>query len=214
MILRNSHTDVLNMMNKFTFPIRAIDNLANNKLKGKFTENDYTNTLIKSVIFSDSVMLISNDESEESIMNMLLFINLIFTLSLMIGVPIKGAVAHGRLTADFKKSLYFGKPLIDAYELQTEIKIYGAVLHHSAEKYLTDQQIIDKLDNKYLMKYNTPVKQGHAYHYLVKLDMIGAFDDTVNESITKLYCNTSGSTRQYIDNTVEYFNVIRKSREL
>ena len=46
--------------------------------------------------------------------------NVALETALTNGIPIKGAIAKGIMTADFNKSIYVGVPLIDAYNLQKE----------------------------------------------------------------------------------------------
>jgi hypothetical protein len=52
----------------------------------------------------------------------------------MNNIPLKGAIAFGNFSANWDQSVFFGKPLIDAFELHNDLDMYCAILHSSAEK--------------------------------------------------------------------------------
>ena len=54
--------------------------------------------------------------------------------AISLGFPIKGVLAQGKFTYDKDNELYFGAPLVAAYNLHDDIHYYGIVVHHSAEK--------------------------------------------------------------------------------
>jgi len=169
------------------------------------------------VSFSDSIILISNDDTYESAREILSRINLILGIAIDSKIPIKGAVAYGEMTANTKESIYFGQPLIDAVELQKELQLYGVVLHHTFEQRLSDPDFIKghslkELINKYVTKYAAPIRSSKITHYVVDwttlVDLIG---DTI-ESVTNLYSLVSGEPRIYVDNTMEFVREIRKRK--
>lgn len=210
MVFRNTHEDVLGTLEQFRIAIRKIRKDARERLKGKPSGWDtFGNTIIWPVFFSDSVLLFSSDDSLGSVEHILWGVYLVISRALLKGIPIKGAIAYGEQTADFKKSLYFGRPLIDAWELQNEIVLYGAVLHHTMEKFLIENDLLEEV-NSSVLKYPTPLKQGIINHYLVNLLQYIPTDSKLKNSLPNLYCNVSGSARRYVDNTVEYFNWYEK----
>src|SRR5690606_33152910 len=125
--------------------------------------------------------------------------------SLVEGIPIKGAIAYGQQTADFKKSLYLGMPLVDAYELQNELQLYGVILHHTFEQFINETERLDQFEHySNIHKYPTPLKSGAVNHYIV-----GWFDDQPGKNdfisqISRLYNTVSGNPRRYVDNTLEF----------
>ena len=210
MVFRNTHQDVLRIMKKFIIPINKIEKEAMERLDGKPKGWDvFRNTVIRPVIFSDSVVLFSSDDSLGSVKHILWGVFLVISRALLEGIPIKGAIAYGEQTADFNESLYLGRPLIDAWELQNEIVLYGAVLHHTMEKFLIENDLLEGV-NSSVLKYPTPLKQGIINHYLVNLLQYIPTDSHLKKSLPKLYCNVSGSARRYVDNTVDYFNSYEK----
>lgn len=209
MVFRETHKDVLGVMEKFRLPIKKIKAEAKKRLQGKPSGWDtFENTVIRPVIFSDSVLLISSDESLGSVENIIWQVKSVIAHSLSIGIPIKGAIAYGEQTANFVKSLYLGKPLIDAWELQNEIVIYGVVLHHTIERYLIENEWMEELGES-IIKYPTPLKQGIVTHYLVDwlelpMKILPMKASELKSSLTDLYCKVSGSARRYVDNTIAF----------
>lgn len=82
--------------------------------------------------FSDSIVLITRDTSQQSSAIIALATQFMFARAFGTGIPIRGAIAKGTLTADFDKSTYFGQPLVDAYLLESRQAWYGACYHPSA----------------------------------------------------------------------------------
>lgn len=203
-VFRNSHKKVLAEMELFhSDVIKVIEEdakLVSKKPKGVWFL--FGDTRIQPVLFSDSILLISSDGSGESAANMLFTVKELLRRSLEKEIPIKGAIAYGKQTADFDKSLYFGRPLIDAYELQNELQIYGVALHHTTEKRLAIvKTLIKHEENGDICKYQAPLKNGTVNHYM--LDWLGdRAKNTVETLLSKLYLTVSGSPRIYVDNTL------------
>jgi hypothetical protein len=166
-------------------------------------------SIVKIVLFSDSIVLVSYDDSRKSAYGIMIFIQWIVNRAIAKGIPLKGALAYGVQTADFKKSLHFGQPLIDAFELQKELKLYGVVLHHTVEKQLWELFKSD-LDSKYyimrqyISNYNTPMKSGNISHYLVDWTVDFENIEDAQNVFIELYNNVSGKPRQYVDNTFDF----------
>lgn len=95
--------------------------------------------LIKSVTFSDSILLISHSDSKDSasqIINaskhLLKFggrdnTNTPTINSKLNPFAMRGVLTHGKFKADFDKSIYFGEPLINAYLLEQQMQFFGAI---------------------------------------------------------------------------------------
>jgi len=118
---------------------------------------------VRPVFFSDSILLISNDNSENAFAEIIFNSEWVVGRSLKRGIPIKVAIALGQQTADFDKSLHFGKPLIDAYNLQNELAFYGVAIHDTVEKKFDSATFKSHL----LHRYKTPLKGGSVYHWVI-----------------------------------------------
>jgi hypothetical protein len=211
MIFRNTHHKVLEVMEQFRLPIKKIKEEAKKRIAGEPHGWDtFKDTAVMPVIFSDSVLLFSNDDSIGAISNLIWQVKSIINNALISGVPMKGALAYGKQTADFHKSLYFGKPLIDAWELQDELVIYGVILHHTIERYLTEQGWIEELEERDIVKYTAPLRHGTVTHYLVNWPSQPMKASKAKNSLPNLYGTVSGSARQYVDNTIRFVKRIEK----
>jgi hypothetical protein len=207
MVFRNTHEELLETMEQFRLPIQKMKEEAREILDGKPNGLDILeNTVIRPVIFSDSVLLFSNDDSLASSVNIIYGVQSVISHALLEGIPIKGAIAYGEQTAHFSSSLYFGKPLIDAWELQNEVVIYGVVLHHTMERHLIGNGWMKELDGKSILKYPTPLKQGTITHYFVDWLASPMKTSELKNSLPDLYGTVSGSARQYVDNTMSFVN--------
>ncbi len=203
-VFRNPHSHVLSRMESIYKDLVPIENHFKTIKRG---------ACVRHVFFSDSILLISNDNSENALSEILFNSTWILGNSLKHGIPMKGAIALGQQTADFDRSLHFGKPLIDAFNLQNELAFYGVTIHDTVEK---------KFDLKthLLHRYKTPLKSGSVNHWVVDWRQIAApkkeprqnallmsFQEEKNHALLALeglYKTVSGTARHYVDNTIEY----------
>jgi hypothetical protein len=218
LVTRNTHNDVYNMLNPLVYCVDGLDKMA---LKGTLEIDSKckngTNISLRTriALFSDSVFVFSIDTTEESFLHLLAVTNIIFkyAFSSPIPIPIKAAIAYGNLTADFNRGFYFGRPIIDAFELQKELLYYGVILHHTVEKYLIDNNFMHKIENGILFRYPSPMKSGTITHYSVDWEYFVQNDKTSQGIITNLYNCVSGKPRKYVDNTVDYIRWLKKKKE-
>ena len=210
MVFRKTHKEILQSMQQFMVPIESLMKKPQD-LFGKQDLSDNPNVVnVRPVIFSDSILLLSRDGSEESLADLLINTASIISQSLTKGIPIKGAIAYGEQTAYSEKSLFFGKPLIDAWDLQNEITIYGVVLHHTAEEFVVKKGL-ELGKNSIFIKYPVPLKQGPAVnHYLI--DWLYSTNSSETEHIQDLYCGVSGNARRYVDNTIQFIDWTQKNK--
>jgi len=213
LVFRNTHQEVLETMEQLYQAIKEIKEDAKKRLLGKPHGWDtFNNTVVRPVIFSDSVLLFSSDDTTGSVEHIIWQANSIITHALKNHIAIKGAMSYGEQTANFGKSLYFGKPLIDAWTLQNELELYGVILHHTVEKYLVDQGWMAEMEETSICRYPTPLKQGKVKHYLIDWPNIPMQASKFNP-VPDLYCQVSGNTRRYVDNTVKFVDWAKRQRK-
>lgn len=154
---------------------------------------------LKTHIFSDSIIIFSEDDSFESAEQIIQFCGALHGNAFACGTLIKGAISFGLFTADHTKNIYFGKPLIDAYNLELEIHASTILLHHSFE--LRIQSFTDL--NTYHKTIETPMKGYSTQHANVTLGVLDTEDVIEGNRIlfSFFYLSASGSHRKYIDNT-------------
>lgn len=167
------------------------------------------------VSFSDSIILFTSDDTDNSVFDIVINTATILAAALSNKIPMKGAIAFGEMTVDKDKSLYFGKPLIDAYELHQELRMYGLVLHHTAQTHFEQLRNNNKSSlasaiESLLWDYHVPLEFGAVTHKC--LDWTFFCEDPIN-CINKLYDEVSGKPRKYVDNTLEFVNWLDEEKK-
>lgn len=158
---------------------------------------------IKSVQFSDSILIVANGISKGMFNLMTKAAVCLMQSAIKSGFPIKGVLAQGVFSYDIGNELYFGLPLVAAYQLHNELHYYGIVVHHSAE---TIVKRYASTKNPYT-KMKIPLKNGVISHYHLSwylLDMTlkqGNIKYLVNGWLDKIEDGVSGTPRIYVDNT-------------
>jgi hypothetical protein len=174
-------------------------------------ENGYESSIYITT-YSDSIIVYSNDNSQQSLNS---FINAISGLTndlIRNGIPHKGAVAYGVMTLDFKNSIFFGQPLIDAYLLHDELAFYGIVVHATADNYIRNS------GNVYVFEYNCPFKSGVSKHLTILPELLEPkplYEISYNDcykAVEQFRQKTSGSLRMYIDRTLQYLDTFKNSQ--
>jgi hypothetical protein len=212
-VFRDEHEKILKDLLSVKQPINEMQILSNMFSKDRVKSPEDISIQIQPITFSDSIILFSGDDSAISLITTALWTQYIVENAISLSIPIKGAIAFGHLTADTKNSLYFGKPLIYAYELQDEILAYSVVLHHTAEQRFEElsKHPIKGLNvvslNDFFVKYKIPLKKGAVNHYLLR----PSEPDQLKESLIGLYNIVSGYKRCYVDNTLIFLDSINTS---
>lgn len=158
---------------------------------------------LKFVQFSDSILVVVNG-TDFKMFNLITKAAIcMMQEALRIKFGIKGVLAQGVFSFDDSKDLYFGRPLVDAYELHEQIKYYGVVVHHSAENTVKNNM---SESNPY-SKSDIFIDKGPVAHYHLCWNLVDT--KLAPKDITSL-CNSwldsieetvSGNPRQYIDKT-------------
>lgn len=163
---------------------------------------------VKSFSFSDSVVFVTKSDSPTDLVNLGAAMCICQEATIQSGVPTKGAISHGKLTADFERSIFFGQPLIDAYLLQDQLFYYGVIVDNNAESLL--KQFIEERDSEFVhnhfVRLLTPLKTGMVTHFNIKLQSIQ------DDQLDYLYNNVSGQPRKYVDNTIDMFKKMNEKK--
>lgn len=168
--------------------------------------------------FSDSFFVFSSDDSAESFDVFINFTQALFMNAIGLSFMIKGAIGFGKVSINENKRIFFGKPIIDAFLLQEDVKYLGIVFHHLAENQLRQ---IGSPDNSYklgtLLSYISSGKMEH-YNLLWFMEKGNKPYSLLTEDLENLRRTCSGYPRKYIDNTVEmireYCEVINKEKNI
>ncbi len=166
----------------------------------------YKNSEIQLAQFSDSIVLFSNDTTSISLQTLAEVTRGIMQTAINLQIPMKGAIAQGKITCDIPKQLFFGQALIDAYLLEENINYYGILVHHTAEK-----SVLTLIDNKKIFKdIKAPLKSGKISHFELSWYINDYNKDIdlkkISSALKVIRQTVSDSPRKYIDNTLDVIN--------
>jgi len=201
-VARKTSEEILDEMKRFS------------KLRNEFHEQTnylHDQNILVTTCFSDSIFIFSKDKTIVSLEALVYLTIQILSKAASDKIPMKGAIAEGKLTVDVKEQIYFGQPLIDAHLLQEdEVDYYGVVCHNSMESSIADYRKISSEIDCSFKEILTPLKSGKISHLnlnwfkeISKLDGDKSFASIIKNFKTM----TSGKPRKYIDNTEEVFGL-------
>lgn len=215
LVMRETHEKVLELLNQ------------TRTLNGYIFKN-YRNFYqdIHIVTFSDSIILFTNGELPQEFNDLITVSGNLLARMLSIGIPVKGAIAHGKISVDKENQIFFGQPIIDSYQLCEDLVYLGIVAHNSIDKYIHGMEdVVKRLLNIYIIEFETPFKYGTITHTNLNWFMFSTllfrtnnkinkhstsnFSDWLLNSLATLKNNVSGHPRRYIENTFRIFNEMK-----
>lgn len=204
MVMKSSHNDILEKLYKLKEEIKVLEEMDFNHDDFKDIEIKPKKDQTKSVTFSDSIIFFSRGDTKEDLVKILLDSFWILNEALGHGIAIKGAISFGEITVDFHNSLFFGQPIIDAYLLHEDLHMVEVVLDHNCENQIN--KIGDPIPITRNLRFDkVKMKYGATMHTLLVTKNI---DERI-AILNNLYKITSGSPRQYIDNSIEYYQKMK-----
>lgn len=178
-----------------------------------------SDSAIYSTSFSDSIIMFSKDDSIECFQIISAAAAFLVQEALTHDIPIKGGIAYGQTTVNKSQQIFFGQPIVDAYEMQEEVCYYGVVAHHTVNDYIEQNRsgISPWTVNVLYKEIQTPLKCGKISHHNINwFEFLGGLSGRNKEkglvlpeyakTIQKLKNKTSGAPRRYIDNTEMAFH--------
>jgi hypothetical protein len=212
-VSRNSHEFVYNMMKNLSKSKEIIEaTFLDDELEAAFKAKD-----IYTTSFSDSIILFSLDDSPISFEMIITSAAYFISSAMQDSIPMKGAMAHGKISVDKTQQIYFGQPLIDAFLLQEEVNYYGVILHNSVDSYVSKKEAKLSIEaKKFIFEKKVLLKSGLIQHKNINwfrflgddLENFQKTKDDFEKIVKTLRSITSGSPRKYIDNTIEVYNSI------
>ncbi|MBO7145935.1 MAG: hypothetical protein J6W13_14080 [Salinivirgaceae bacterium] len=176
----------------------------NNKLKPLLEGGKTKETLIYMAQFSDSIVLVSRDATEDDLNRISKAAAILMQTALQTGFALRGAIAKGNMVFDIENQLFFGKALVDAYLLEEELCYYGVVFHESME-----ESIVGAKKDMPIEDIAIPLKKGKSRHYHIAWHKLKANLQQGNISsvalgwLKDIRKSVSGNPRVYLDNTIE-----------
>lgn len=205
LVMRNSHNEIYQMLEDLAKKRNTLDTT---------TVANYEQNLIKTVSFSDTIVIFTKTDSQECLELLTFAVSWLFAKAIEKEIPMKGALACGDMSVNINQQIFFGQPLIDAYLLQEDVSFYGIVLHNSAERKLNEFGN-DLIGRERYHDCLVSLKSGKIKHYI--LDWIVGINFEDEKEVAKSSSlnlmkkhreKTSGAPRKYIDNTIEIINQI------
>jgi hypothetical protein len=113
-------------------------------------------------LFSDSLILVSNADTDDSFLHLLVYVWRLMQVCLAIGMPLRGAIEHGEIYARPEKNVFLGQALTNAYLTEEKQQWMGATIGASAARRYPD--LFAKIDdpncwlNLICKTYSVPMK--------------------------------------------------------
>jgi len=202
-VYRKSHSEISKRMSMFQNIIKTNEK----ELKTITKDVNHISDSIRISCFSDSVVIITCDNSKKSLENILYASQAILTACISNKIPIKGAISHGMITADFDKSLFYGEALIDAYNLCQHLHMYGIILDEKVELKIS---YFNLKITSYCIKSRVPTKSGLITHFaIIWNDWLSlVYNENALNVLNQMYVQVSGPPRKYLDNTIDFVESI------
>ncbi|MEO6883159.1 MAG: hypothetical protein ABI199_03940 [Bacteroidia bacterium] len=231
-IMRNSHDEVYEQLTKISNLTEFLANIPRyNIVDNKIDQIVYYKDFIEIATFSDSFIIFSNNDSIRNYKIFTSIVNNFYANALKFKIPLKGGFAHGEISIDKSKNIYFGQPIIDAFLLQEDVNYIGIVAHHSIDVFLKNNLAeISKSINfeAHFFEEKTPLKSGYVNHLNLNwFELAGRYKQIeisnmkeediikhIEEIITDFKYTTTGSPRKYIDNTIDFFRESLKNKKI
>lgn len=182
-------------------------------------------------IYSDLIVVITQDGTQDSLKQLLEASVKITNEILKLEWGMSGSIAKGVMTYDGDNKIFLGKPVVDAYQTQEDVEFYGIVVCDSAvedvKKYILDvkSKKLTKHLGELLKEERLHFKSGYysQYHlcwynyfyndkgpthpYYIKKQT----DATIIKNLLhKIMESTTGKARRYIENTLELLPEAKK----
>jgi len=201
LVMRTDHNEIYDKLNELSKINKILESAPDSKVITK----TYGQSGIYTASFSDSVVFFSKDDEIANFKYLIIAIMTFMTAAINQSIPMKGGIAHGKISLNKSKQIYFGQPIIDAYLIQKDVDYFGVTAHNSIDKYISG--IEDELDLRFInnsfFEAKTTLKCGEITHKNInwfKSSLLGN-PEAVIESINRFKSTVSGSPRRYVDNT-------------
>lgn len=221
LLLNNEHDTITSLFTKLNNNANAITyELIDKSLSNPQDpfSKDFFNLGILSL--SDSIVIWTHDNKPINLFNLLVYSNVLLSLTISEGFPLRGAISCGDISilnhdeTKYKSTNLFGNGIVKAYNLEKIQDWSGCIIDSEVIKKVSlqelfNQSVIDKL----YIEYEVPLSQGRIEKvnvlnwpmYLTKIthqDVINSFSMHNKET-------SDWAVRRKIRNTVDFFSYCR-----
>lgn len=124
-VMRKGHEDIFKELKQISDLKKLIENAQLSYFKDIPVK-------IKCISFSDSIAIFSKDASTDSFKHFLITVRAFMGNSIKYKIMLKGGIAHGKISVDHERQIYFGQPIIDAFHIEYSAPYYTTVPLQSA----------------------------------------------------------------------------------
>lgn len=168
-------------------------------------------------IFSDSIILVSHDDTEESCLKLVIYVWKLMQASLSMGMPFRGGISYDEMYVDEFQEIFLGRALTKAYELEGAQEWIGVAINEEIEKQFPTLFTNAKtpfLDNIFL-KYPVPFKGGSTrnlrtinwrFNLIVEKGTRSLMPISNDKNVIKKIENTLAYTKSIIDSGAIYLS--------
>jgi hypothetical protein len=162
---------------------------------------------IRVVQFSDSIVAFTRDASSiSSIAIRLASMGFIFE-GISARIPLRGAIARGECTVDFRHSIFFGQPIVDAYELSEDQQWYGVVEHENCEPKQEGEASVAEIQSDEVSlsePHYVPLKSGNRDLCVLNWPAFIESEAAVEEALSPFKNSDSPKLHMYYRKTNEF----------
>ncbi|KQU22389.1 hypothetical protein ASG61_23070 [Bacillus sp. Leaf75] len=167
-------------------------------------------------IFSDSIILVSEDESEESVTKLLIYCWKLMQAAISLKMPFRGGIAYDDFYINEESNIFLGKALTDAYALETKQQWIGVSIDDGlinafpnlSDAFKREGSLVSLLFPRYLVPYKNGEKvEHHVLNWRINF---------VSKEGTKALLGSSSNAdaQQKIDNTLEFAKSVVQSEKV
>jgi len=167
-------------------------------------------------IFSDSIILISENNSPESCLKLLIYTWRLIQTLISTDMPVRGAITYGDLHVDLGNRIILGLPLTKAYELEKQQDWIGAIIDKSLEDAVPELRDLmshsSGIFNNLFLEYDVPFKDGTKSRFRT---INWRFNMIVECGTRSLFSQSQDvEIRRKVENTPAYASTVVKSKKI
>lgn len=159
---------------------------------------------VQSLFVSDSVVFVTNGATIEDFANVIITAQGLLSMCMLSSIPIRGAITTGDLIFDLGFHILYGKPMVEAVELEKIQEWFGVAIHPSCSSNINPEHISGYIEKGYIKKYSPPLKSNTSAPPEYVLDWLNqhrsnlkerGFDRVLTRMFSNLIIKSSDSTR-------------------
>ncbi|MEK6765237.1 MAG: hypothetical protein AABY49_03290 [Planctomycetota bacterium] len=197
------------LIDKLEYLIWPLDKTKNHPTL--FPEHQHYSPWCIKNIYSDSIILISLDESLMSCLKLLIYSWRLTQVCLSAQMPVRGAITFGEIYINQNKNITLGKALTDAHKLEREQQWIGVSINDNMEKSLPElfQKIRDiPILSNIFLKYEVPFKDkpkkllhtlNWRWNVVIEKGTRSLFSNSKDQSIKEKVANTLDYAKSVVD---------------